>query len=335
MILLPDSLSRREWLTLVGAAGTAGALPDLPAPAPPSQPIAAAPILALDSTSDVILPPPGRSFQKFSFGFPEPSIEVAGFHFGFLIFTRENCYGLDQRLMTVESSADGVTLTATGLVWAGGQESAGGRVVVRFRSSEGEVIWELTAEMDQPIKSVTTVIRGLPRGRISGGGGSAFDPGQDEQLFGYPFGAGDLFGDNAAAGLGTPLLSIVRDETTCWSLASLDDRVRPKRFYLQPTADGYRTEAVFEAEGWTDRHRLDVPAWRLWRSDSLDAASTAHYAHLERAYGLTSFATRPDAPAWLKDIALVLSLHGAHFTGYIFNDFGRMLEILRSYGVRV
>ncbi|MEO8138259.1 MAG: hypothetical protein ABI742_01375 [Gemmatimonadota bacterium] len=332
---MSDSLSRREWLTLVGAAGTAGAVPSLPAPKPSPQPISAAPVLALDSTSDVVLPPPGRSFQKFSFGFPEPSIEVAGFRFGFLVFTRENCYGLDLRLMSVESSADGATLTATGLVWAGGQERSSGNVVVRFRTSEGEIRWEISAEMDQPIKSVTTVIRGLPHGRISGGGGPAFNPGQDELLFGYPFRAGDLFGDNAAAGLGTPLLSIVRDETTCWSLASLDDRVRPKRFYLQPTADGYRTEAVFEAEGWTDRRRIEVPAWRLWRSDSLDAAATAHYAHLERAYGLTSFATRPDAPKWLAEIALVLSLHGAHFTGYLFNDFGRMLEILRWVAERI
>ncbi len=332
---MPDHLTRREWLTLVGAAGTAGALPALGAAAPPLLPVAVPPILPLDSTSDVVLPPPGRAFQKFSFGFPEPSIEIGGFRFGILVFTRENTYGLDQHTMTVERTGEELTLTATGLVWAGGQERTSGRVVATFRTTGDDITWDISAEMEQPIKSVTTVIRGLPRGRVAAGGGGAFDPGQDELLFGYPFGAGDLFGDNAAAGLGTPLLSIVRDETTCWSLASLDDRVRPKRFYLQPTTDGYRTEAIFEAEGWVDRRSVQVPTWRLWRTDSIEAAATAHYAHLERVYGLERRETRPDAPAWLGEIALVLSLHGAHFTGYIFNDFTRMLEILRWVAERI
>lgn len=332
---MPDNLTRRDWITLVGAAGTASALPASGAPTSPHGPIPASPILAFDSTSGVVLPPSGRAFQKFSFGFPEPSIEVGSFRFGFLLFTRENVYGLDMAGMTLESTSSGLTLTANGLVWAGGQERAQGKVVVQFRVTGEEIRWDITAEMDQPIKSVTTVIRGLPRGRIAGGGGGAFDPGQDELLFGYPFGAGDLFGDNAAAGLGTPLVSVLQDETTCWSLASLDDRVRPKRFYLQPATGGYRTEAIFEAEGWADRRRVTVPTWRLWRTTSLDAAAGQHYAHLEGAYGLLSRASRPDAPAWLENVALVLSLHGAHFTGYIFNDFARMLEILRWVAKRI
>src|SRR3989442_10517179 len=62
--------------------------------------------------------------------------------------------------------------------------------------------------MDQPIKAVTTVVRGVPRGKLSAGGGEPFDPHDDEVLWGYPFGGGDLFGDNSAWGVGTPLVVV-------------------------------------------------------------------------------------------------------------------------------
>jgi hypothetical protein len=39
-------------------------------------------------------PPRGRSFQKFSFDFPELSVAFEGFTFGFRIFTGENVYTL-------------------------------------------------------------------------------------------------------------------------------------------------------------------------------------------------------------------------------------------------
>ncbi len=88
---MSDSVSRRDWLKTMGLVG-AGALvaPDalqLAAPVagqvattPPVGPAAPvvrhAPgtVLDLVSTSEIFIPPRGRSFQKFSFDFPEPSV---------------------------------------------------------------------------------------------------------------------------------------------------------------------------------------------------------------------------------------------------------------------
>src|SRR5260221_7376459 len=91
-VRMSDSLSRRAWLKAVGAAGAAGAAPvenSLRSGVSRSLPI-----LPLVSTSEVFIPGRGRGFQKFSFDFPEPSVEFAGLRFGFLVFTRENVYGL-------------------------------------------------------------------------------------------------------------------------------------------------------------------------------------------------------------------------------------------------
>jgi hypothetical protein len=78
-----------------------------------------------------------------------------------------------------------------------------------------------------------------------------------------------------------------------------------------------------------------VPTWRLGRATSLEAAVAPHYAHLERAYHFPRWKTRTDVPDWLRRIELVVTLHGMHFTGYIFNDYARMLEILRWIATQI
>jgi len=320
-----DDITRRDWVKLVGAAGAGSLIAPKVGAVARHDPA----ILPLTSTSEVFVPGRGRTFQTFSFDFPEPSVEFGGYRFGFLVFTRENVYGLDAEHMAAEEGDNALTLTAAGLVWAGGQAKAPGRLVARFRQNGDAIEWDATAEMDQPIKSVTTVIRGLPRGQISSGGSRPFDPHDDELLWGYPFGAGDLFGGNTAWGMGTPYVAVQVSDSDFRYLSSLDDRVRAKRFFFQPGETGYRVEAVFEAEGWLDQQRLVVPTWRLGRATTLAEATAAHYAHLERAYRLPAWEARDDVPAWLRDVGLVLALHGMHYTGYAFNDFARMLEILQ------
>src|SRR5207249_1390583 len=182
---------------------------------------------------------------------------------------------------------------------------------------------------------VTSVIRDVPRGQVSAAGSEPFDPGDNELLYGYPFGGGDLFGGNTAWSLSTPLVIVQRTEGDCVFLSSLDDRVRAKRFFFQPGEPAYRLEAVFEAEGWKDQTTLRVPTWRLGRAASLDQAVQAHYGHLERAYHLEPWETRRDMPDWARRTALVVTLHGMHYTGYVFNDYARMLEIARWVAMRI
>src|SRR5205085_2347764 len=244
------------------------------------------------------------------------------------VFTRENAYALDESAMGAEGT-DALTVTATGLTCAGGQVKVQGRLDARLHKDGDAVLCDVTAQMDQPIKAVTVVVRGIPRGKLAAAGGEPFDPKDDEVLWGYPFGGGDLFGDNTAWGLGTPLAVVQTGDGTCVALSSLDDRVRTKRFYFQPGEQGYRVELVHEVEGWLDRPNVQVPTWSVRRAASLEAAVAPHYAHLARAYNFPSWETRSDAPDWLRRIQLVVTLHGMHFTGYLFNDYARMLEILR------
>src|SRR5438045_221606 len=108
---MPD-LSRRDWLKTVGAGAMAplDVLVPAPSPAPPA-PLAVASqcapgdIVELYSTSEVFIPPRGRSFMKFSFDFPEPAVVFGDHRFGFLIFSDENTYSLDRAYMTARGGA--------------------------------------------------------------------------------------------------------------------------------------------------------------------------------------------------------------------------------------
>src|SRR5262245_15918101 len=100
---MTQDYTRRDWIKSVGAAGVAASARrtsasehagaagnEMQATGPATS--ADGEISELFSTSDVFIPPRGRSFMKFSFDFPEPAVGFGGHRFSFLIFTEENTY---------------------------------------------------------------------------------------------------------------------------------------------------------------------------------------------------------------------------------------------------
>ena len=330
---MDDKISRRTLLKNAVVAGTGSILP-APAMAAslgdssstPRNPAELDHILPLSSTSGVYIPPRGKSFMKFSFDFPEPSVEYAGLQFSFRVYTFENAYALDREQMTVEDNADGLAVTCSGFAWAGGQEKAPGRLRARFRKNGTFIEWDARVELEQPVKSVAAIVRGVPRGKISAGGQPFFDPQDNELLFGYPFGGGALF---TARNMTTPLLVIQQGDKEFFFLSALNPSVRANRFYLQPGERSYRVELVYEREGWKKGNVLESPVWRAGAVESQEAAFQPHFEHLERVFKIPDWEKRKDVPDWLRNVALAVSLHGMHWTGYMFNDHAKMQTILR------
>ena len=342
------SLSRRDWLRTLGVAGV-GALTPLEKLATAARPErkmapttalevatlrAPGDIVELYSTSDVFTPARGRTWMKFSFDFPEPAIVFGDHRFSFLVFTDENTYGLDRSRMRATGTSEALELTCDEFVWAGGQERAPGKLRAAFSRRDATVEWHITVEMDRPIKSVTTVIRDVPRGRISVGGGQLVDTKDGDLLAGYPFGAGDLHNFDVTS-MTTPVAIVEAGDRDFRYLTTLDNLVRPKRYYFQAGARAFRIEAVYEHDAWRNDRRLEVPGWRLSRAPSVDEAVAAHMQHVEQAFALQPWESRADVAAWMRTIALVTTLHGMHYTGFIFNDYARQLEILRWIATQI
>lgn len=342
---MTQEISRRDWIVTVGAAGAGALVPADPLPLIVTT-TAAAPvhardvyapgdITALSSTSDVFIPPRGRSFMKFSFDFPEPAVVFGNHRFSFLVFTEENSYSLDRAGMRAEGNADALRLQCDGLSWAGGQEKAPGKLTVQFRRNGTTIDWDITVEMERPIKTVTTVIRDVPRGAVSVGGGALTDTHDGDLLAGYTFGAGDLHGAGTPSSITTPLAIVQAAERDFLFLTTLDSRVRPKRYYFQAGERAFRTEAIYEHDAWREDRRVVVPTWRVGRATTFEGAMQPHMDHVERAFHLSSWDERSDVPAWMRTLAMVTTLHGMHYTGFIFNDYARQLEILRWMSTQI
>jgi hypothetical protein len=337
---MSDRISRRDVLKALGAAGAGALVPGTalsgepasappPIPAEPTPRLAAGEITRLTSTSDVFVPPRGRAFMKFSFDFPEPSVAFGELRFGFLVFTAENTYGLDAERMRATVDGDTMTLICDAFVWAGGQEKAPGKLTATFRRAGRTIEWDTVVEMPRAVKTVSTIVRGVPRGSISLAGGAFSDPRDGETLGGYTFGAGDLHGPGAASGMTTPLAVVQAAPDDFVYLSSLDDRVRPKRFHFQPGESVYRVEAIYEHDAWRNDTHVTVPRWRVGHTATFEEAQRLHMEHVERAYRIPTWETRSDVPSWMRQIAMVTTLHGQHYTGFVFNDYARQLEILR------
>lgn len=329
---MSDPLSRRDLLKLGLAASASTILPaDASRLSAATQPVAGVAvangqILPLNSTSGVYIPPRGRSYDKFSFNFPEPSVAFENLLISFRLYSFENTYGLDRERMTVTEKPDGLEIRCDGFVWAGSQEKAPGSLLARVSKDGRAVEWNVSAEMDRPIKSIASIVRGIPRGQLSIATGRFFDPKDNEILHGHPY----LFGH-----MTTPLILIKTGEHDFFYLSAREDKVRATRFYLQPGPEGYRTELVYERGGWERSHRIETCDWRVGPVGSYAEAAEPHFAHLEKAFGIPDWNTREDVPGWARDVALVVALHGMHWTGYIFNDFAKMRRTLEWVATKI
>ena len=132
--------------------------------------------------------------------------------------------------------------------------------------------------MERPIKTVTTIVRGVPRGQVSFGGGGFTDPRDGEMLAGYPFGGGDLHGpaparhddaaaDGAGGGERRRLHLVARRSRSAEALlfrAGRDERIASKR--STSTTPGATTSAS------------QCRAWRLGRATSARGGGQPHMA---------------------------------------------------------
>ncbi len=280
----------------------------------------------LTSTDGVYTPPKG-GVMKFSYSWPEPSAEFAGFQFSFRVQTYENAYAIDPARTRVERSGDHLRFLCQGFTWAGGQEKAAGELTADLqRGADGSVEWQVSAKMNQPVKSISTVVRGIPRGQLSLAGEGFFNPGDAEKIYEYP----QLFGD-----LATPLIVIKKADNSFFSISARQQQVRPARFLLQPGPDSYRAELIYEQAGWERRQQIQTSRWHIGAASSYEAAAKPHFDHVVQAYKIPPYATRPDVPTWMRQTKLVVALHGAHWTGYVLNNYAKQLEILRWVATQI
>ena len=276
---------------------------------------------------------------------------LPGAQWGLQVFTTRNLYGLDPDRVQITVEGGDVHLLCDGLSWGGQQHRAEGRVEAHLSCQDGAWSWRISARHAEPLKVVKLMLRGLPEEALSQGWWQPTSAVGDPQALRTDFGAEHINAANEVCR--TSRLKPLRwrypwpewltpwacagevDSSTFVCVSVRDPEVRAKRLYVHqpPYNDGQPVvELIFEEDAARWRGAIETPALRLCVCKTftdVEADFEKHLAFLEAAYGLLPWETRPDVPDWMRNIRLVLNLHGQHWTGYVFNTFDRMAEAVR------
>jgi len=278
--------------------------------------------------------------QNFSFDFDDPFFEFEGLRWGFRIFTIRNVYGLDPEKTEISKKTKtlnkGMMIEAQGFLWAGRQRKHPGRFLACLDKRRSATDWWAEAEHTEHIKGVGTLIGGLKPGKILN---SVWEFEElkigDAKILAYPSSTWPGWG--VTESLHTPLFFIKHeDEQKYTYLLSLDDEVRPKRFTVSRKSD---QEVAIELHHDEDARKfgsyIKTPVWRIGRCDRCETIVEERMRLMEEKWGLKPWEERLDVPEWSRKVALVVNLHGAHWTGFVFNNFHRQLEILEWLTERI
>ncbi|MGQ9848686.1 MAG: DUF6259 domain-containing protein [Aggregatilineaceae bacterium] len=258
-----------------------------------------------------------------SFDPRDPVFEVSGWRLSFQIVTLENLYGLDPAALTVTDDGLVWHLRCGQLSWAGQQQRAAGSLEVRvLRGPDRRLHLSVTASAPHKIRAVKVLVRGLP-------------PLTPLDMLDEPvLDIGEGFLERYPDRLRLPLLCVRLPDGTLLGARCEDSHARAKRFaiyqeHMGELAGSYTLECIHEEDArWFDR-RMDVPLWVLDTGVEPVTFRTEQLAFAESAFGLMPWERRADVPAWARDIRLCLTLHGMHWSGYVFNTYEDMRRIIR------
>ncbi len=264
-----------------------------------------------------------------SFDLCDPVFEVDGLALSLALVTLENVYGAAAERCSLARDGDTWTARADALAFAGQQERAAGEIRLRLeRRGHGRWRALVSARAPERIRCVKLLVRGLEGPlAVVDSTGAARPIGAAGEVFAYP------------NRLPTPLLCARTGDET-WGFRAEDPAVREKRFALAvervgPLAGRGVVELIHEEDARRFATEIEAPPFEIARGVDPSVFEAEHVAWLERAHGLSSFEARTDVPAWAREVALVLTLHGMHWSGRVFLDYAAMLEVLRFVAERI
>jgi len=248
-----------------------------------------------------------------------------GLTFSVMVFTHENSYLLDENSISTSSGGDSFNAECHRLAWAGGQEKCEGKVRIRAeKTAEATQIKIYASHPSETVRCVKLLLRGISKGaavglRTAEGARKEKEITEEGLLMRYP---------NGFDGLYTPLLVIKHSQNNFTYFRSLDNVVRPKTFVVLNSGDCFDIELIFEERAIDFKNSIDVPVWEIGKGWDYEEIMSSQAMFIEKTYGLLPWEKRPDVPQWARNISLVASVHCQHWTGYIFNDYERVLKNL-------
>lgn len=250
-----------------------------------------------------------------------PIFNFKNLKFSVQIFTDTNRYDLDANKCQIKENNNEFIVECLGLQWAGGQENANGSCNIKVTLKDEKYLIDVYATKDEYIKKVKVTLYEEKLGKVIARRRYDSDINERGTIYRYPNGWDDLF---------TPLITIKNDENVRY-YRSLDNIVRPKHFMIVKKDKNAVVEMIFEEDARNHNKKLTVPTWEVGNVNNVEEIFEIQRLFMEKSYNLKTWDKRDDVPEWARNISLVISLHGMHWSGYIFNTYKQMIEKLKWF----
>ncbi len=259
--------------------------------------------------------------QEFSFDPRDPVFDVSGWHLSLQVISFENTYGIAGT--EVSQSDLETTIRARGLTSAGGQREAAGTATIHAERSADGLTISISASMREKIRCTKLIVSGLDATELLGHRWVRQRIDRSGTVVHYPMTTH------------TALVFLPLADGSHLYFESLDTRVRAKRFAITQRDRGATVELIHEDAASEMTTSTSTPLWRIGKTDHPESVVRRHDRHVAEAFGLTSWEARDDVPAWARDVALVVALHGMHWTGYTFNTYDAMRDTIDYVADRI
>ncbi|RLE66516.1 MAG: hypothetical protein DRJ47_02260 [Thermoprotei archaeon] len=284
--------------------------------------------------------------MDLSYDFRDEYYKFKGLEFAFRVFTLDNIYGIDPEKTSVEHEGDVLKIVSSGFHYAGRQRKVPGsfkaeiKATNNFMEIRAEASFDPGLKLDDfnlrfeewKIKSLAVLIKGVEVGKILNGRFEFEDYDRERGvILNYP---GEW--TTYTKRIPVPLFITQLDEKKYFYALSMEDKVRPKRFAVRRDLDGRTViELHHEEKATRFTNSIEIPPWRIGECEDPMDVFRERMKFMEERWGLKPWNERPDVPEWMKKVSLVVNMHGKHWTGYVFNTFERMLEILEWIAERI
>lgn len=267
--------------------------------------------------------------QFYGFDSGDPLFPCGGWSLSFQVITLENVYGLAVGRARLEVSGDGWFISCDRLAWAGQQEQAEGRFEARItRDGARGLRIAMTASAPSPIRAVKLLLRDLPRLNVLDMLDQPRAVAYDGLLEKYP------------NQLRLPLWLVQPEDKPVFGIRCEEAKARPKRFAAYEERIGglagrFTLECIHEEDARHFSREISTPDWILTHDAQPDDFRAGQLAFAEAKLGLQPWGHRADVPGWARDLRLCLILHGMHWSGFVFNSYDSMREIVRYVAARM
>jgi len=262
--------------------------------------------------------------HPYAFDFGQRYLDVGPWRLAFCVFTEANVYTPAPDRMKVTASDGRTEVTADTYAWAGLQQRTAGRfraLITRpdpgsCSAGADEIQWHIEAWLPERIKGTATYVQGVAPGDLSRPDLS-FQPLRDRQAVEVPYPACKF-----------PAWFLRHSGSDYTFAVTEDNEVCGKTCAATRYGDGVVLELHHheDARKWSMTHT--TPAWHLGKTSAPPTVIGRRLRMMEQEWGLKPWEERADVPAWAREICLVLNLHGAHWTGFVLNDYARQLAIV-------